>query len=162
MELIENQPTDPVRLPEPEQRYHTAVLPPAKTEHGQSIVRILAAILGGLILVVLIVLLARWIYHKAKPASVTVPSPGITQRAPAAPQTNSTDSAQPSTSNSGAAATASPGNPTATPPATNSTNNSNLPNSGPGDVAEIFAAVSLAAGGLHYIASLRRFNRTGI
>ncbi|MBX4190828.1 hypothetical protein KW794_01950, partial [Candidatus Saccharibacteria bacterium] len=36
-----------------------------------------------------------------------------------------------------------------------------LPNNGPGNVIAIFAGSTLAAAGLHYIISLRRFNKYG-
>jgi cytoskeletal protein RodZ len=151
VELIENESTAQGVLPEPEPRYHTASLPTEKTEHGQSIIQILAAVLAGLILIVLIVLLARWIYHKAHHASVATPTPSTSQKTPATSYNNHTSGAQPSSSSSSAPATNNP--------ASSAPSNTQITNTGPGDVAAIFAGVTLAAAGLHYIISLRRFSR---
>jgi len=159
VELIENEPTQQGVLPEPEPRYHTASLPAEKSEHGQSIVRILASILVGLILVVLIVLFARWIYHKAHHASETTPPSTTSQQTPAASSNNNTNPARPSSSGSSAASnsSSSTGNSTSS-----SSANQQITNTGPGDVAAIFAGVTFAAAGLHYIVSIRRFNRSQV
>jgi hypothetical protein len=149
VELIENEAPAPGVLPEPEPRYSTATLPSQKTEHGQGIVRIIAAILAGIILIVLIVLLARWIYHSAHHA-VTPAPPSTSLKTPAVSPDNNTSGAQPS---SGTPPTASPNNPTSAPAAPQITN------TGPGDVVAIFAGAALAAAGLHYIISVRRFSR---
>jgi len=154
VELIENEPQAQGVLPEPEPRYHTATLPAGKTEHGQSIVRILAAILVGLILIVLIVLLARWIYHKAHHTSVVVPTPSTSQKAPANSSNNNPSGAAPSSGNPSAPADNTPSAP--------STGNSQITNTGPGDVAAIFAGTALAAAGLHYIISVRKFNKNQV
>lgn len=150
MELIENEAPAPGVLPEPEPRYHTATLPSEKTEHGQGIVRIIAAILAGIILIVLIVLLARWIYHSAHHAAVT-PPPSTSLKTPAASSNNNANGATPS---SGTPPTASPNNPPSAP----SSSSPQITNTGPGDVAAIFAGTALAAAGLHYIVQLRRTN----
>lgn len=152
MELIENEPMEQGILPEAEPRYHTAALPLEKSEHGQGIVRILVSILVGLILIVLIVLLARWIYHKAHHASETTP-PSTTLKVPASSSDNSTNGARPG---SGTPPTASPNN-TSNPPSSSSTQ---ITNTGPGDVAAIFVGTTLAAAGLHYILSVRRFGHS--
>lgn len=159
MELIENQPQEQAVLPEPEPRYHTEVLPVKHQEHGQAWLRTLVSILVGLILIVLIVLLARWIYHKAHHSSVTVTTPPTSQNSPAQSSSGAASGSQPAsnTSRSGQPAPANNSNPSA-PAATNSSNN--LPNSGPGDVAAVFAGTSLAVAGLHYIVSVRRFGRS--
>lgn len=153
MELIEKEPLEQGVLPEPEPRYHTATLPVEKSEHGQGIVRVLASILVGLILIVLIVLLARWIYHKAHHASETV-TPPTTQQSPATSSNKNVSGARPG---SGTPQTASPNNPSAS--STPSTTDQQITNTGPGDIAAIFAGTTLAAAGLHYILSVRRFNR---
>jgi cytoskeletal protein RodZ len=163
VELLENEPEETGILAEPEPRYHTAVLPAEKTEHGQGIVRTLASILIGLILVVLIVLLARWIYHRVHHATVNTPS----VNAPAQPNNSSpltVNGSSPAASGSTRPGTSNP--PASTPaPSSSSTPNTpsstagTLPNNGPGDVAAIFAGTSLAAAGLHYIISVRRFSR---
>ena len=149
MELIEDEKEVNGVLPEPEPRYHTATLPEGRTEHGQSLVRLAVAIVAGIILIILIVLLARWIYHAAHNSEPTpTPAPSVST-----PATSNTDQNQPSSSNSGSAPTASPNN----QPAASSSSQTKLPNNGPGDVIGIFIGASLAAAGLHYIVSLRRF-----
>jgi cytoskeletal protein RodZ len=153
VELIENGPLEQGVLPEPEPRYHTAILPVEKSEHGQSIVRILASILVGLILIVLIVLLARWIYHKAHHASENVP-PSTTLKVPASSSKPTNNNAQPQPG-TGTPPTASPNN--ASNPPTGS--NTQITNTGPGDVAAIFVGTTLAAAGLHYILNVRKFSR---
>jgi cytoskeletal protein RodZ len=146
VELIEDEKEVNGVLPEPEPRYHTATLPEGRTEHGQSLVRLAVAIVAGIILIILIVLLARWIYHAAHNSEPTpTPAPSVS-----APSTSSPDQKQPSDSNSGSAPTASPNN-------QSSSATTKLPNNGPGDVVGIFIGASLAAAGLHYIVSLRRF-----
>lgn len=155
MELIENESEERGALAEPEPRYHTAVLPTQKTENGESPIRILAAILIGVVLVILLVLFARWVYHKVHHADQT--AVGTSQQTTATSENNSSSTAQP-TNPSNSNSTSS--NPT---PANNSTTgktNANLPNSGPGDVAKIFAATAFAAASLHYIISIRKLNRT--
>lgn len=151
MELIENESVGQGVLPEPEPRYQTATLPVEKSEHGQSIVRILASILVGLILIVLIVLLARWIYHKAHHSTVVTP-PVTTQNTPETSPNRPASGAQPS---SGTPQTASPNN----SPGTTPNSSTQITNTGPGDVAAIFIGVTLAAAGLHYILSIRKFSR---
>jgi cytoskeletal protein RodZ len=159
VELIENEPKEQGSLPEPEPRYHTEVLPLNREEHGQTWLRTLVSILVGLILIVLIVFLARWIYHKAHNSSVTVTTPPTSQNAPA-PSSNNTSGSQPANTKPATAAPATtPPNGSASSPAPAAAN-SNLPNSGPGAVAAIFAGTSLAAAGLHYVINLRRLNRS--
>ena len=157
MELIENEPMEQSVLPEPEPRYHTATMPVEKTEHGQGIVRILASILVGLILIVLIVLLARWIYHKAHHASETTPTPSTTLKVPSASSNKNTGGSRPG---SGTPQTASPNNSSSA--STPSATNQQITNTGPGDVAAIFVGTTLAAAGLHYILSVRRFSRSQV
>jgi len=116
-----------------------------------SFLRWLAGIVVVVVLAFLIILLARWIYHvshhNAKPAPAntkklpTQPSGSLKNQAAQKPQ-----SGQP---NSGGASTSGSSNSSNSP-------NSNLPNSGPGDVAAIFVGSGLAAGGLHFIWSVRR------
>jgi cytoskeletal protein RodZ len=158
VELIEKEPEEQGVLPEPEPRYHTASLPVEKSEHGQSIVRILASILVGLILIVLIVLLARWIYHKAHHASENTPPPSTTLKVPSNSSDKNTGVSRPG---SGAPQTASPNN-SSSPSATSSTTNQQITNTGPGDVAAIFVGATLAAAGLHYILSVRKFNQSQV
>jgi cytoskeletal protein RodZ len=157
VELIQSE--QPKVEVEPEPRYHTASLPANKTEHGQTWLRILVAILVGLVLVVLIVLLARWIYHKSHHA--VEGTSNTSQQSAAKSSAKNASGAQPATKGSGASQPA--GNSSgsaATRPSTNSTSpNSQITNTGPGDIAAIFISTSLAAAGLHYIVNIRRFSK---
>jgi cytoskeletal protein RodZ len=155
VELIETERTTAPALPEPEPRYHTASLPIEKTEHGQSLLRTLAAILVGLILIVLIVLLARWIYHKTHHAVTPTPATSSQQSAASSSAKNESG-AQPAPSQS--AGTSS--NPS-TPATGSSSGTKQITNTGPGETAAIFVGASLAAAGLHYIVTVRRFSKTG-
>ena len=154
MELIESERPQTTALAEPEPRYHTASLPIEKTEHGHSLLRTLAAILVGLVLIVLIVLLARWIYHKAHHTSVVAPAPSTSRQTPATSSNNNASGAAPSSGN--------PSAPAANTPSAPSTGSSQITNTGPGDVAAIFVGTALAAAGLHYIISVRKFNKNQI
>lgn len=98
-----------------------------------------------LLAALLILLFARWIYQKvndkseppAKPVNQAAPRDNLSPEEEArAPQQNSTNQTAP--------------------------NPNTVPNSGPGNVIGVFAFSSLAAGGLHYIISVRRFNKSGV
>jgi hypothetical protein len=155
MESIESEPEPPEgALPEPEPRYKKAE-PEDKPGHGQAWLRLLAAIIIGLVLVVLIVLLARWVYHKSH--HKVVPVPATSQKAPASSPNNSAAGAQPSggsSTPSGSSSNSASNNPSSSNPSPSSPK---ITNTGPGDVAAIFVGTSLAAAGLHYLISVRRF-----
>lgn len=125
------------------------------SEEGQSVLQLIIMVAVGIILVVLLVLFARWVYHKAHHVTQTTntssnqavrsfDNPGSSQ-----PANNSQPSTNSGSSSSGSNSSAA------------TTQNGPLPNSGPGNVAAIFAGSALAAAGLHYIISLRRFNKNG-
>jgi ABC-type antimicrobial peptide transport system permease subunit len=114
---------------------------PRPSEDGQSLLQTIIMVIGGLILVILLVLFARWLYHKVHHSDQNTVS--INQPA----QPYSSPSNQPAVT---PPSPNQPGNPANT--------NSGLPNSGPGNVIAIFAASTLATAGLHYIISLRRFS----
>jgi cytoskeletal protein RodZ len=155
VELIQSEQPNVAVEPQPEPRYHTASLPVEKTEHGQTWLRTLAVILVGLVLVVLIVLLARWIYHRSHHA--VAPQPSTTSlQSPANSSAKKASGAQPSNNAGSAAPSSGSSSATTTPQPTTTGTNSQITNTGPGDVAAIFVATSLAAAGLHYILSLRR------
>lgn len=109
---------------------------------GQPWLRILGAVLAAIIILFLLAILARWIYHLV--TNDNQPAPPTSQNNPASSgqkkQPGATNTPAPS-DNSGSSATGG---------------NQNLPNNGPGDVAAIFVGVSLAAAGLHFIYSLRK------
>ncbi len=107
--------------------------------------RILAWIIGILIVAFLIILFARWVYHKAHHTVQTVPA--NTKQLPNRPSGTSNQKGQNSqTANN----SSSSSNPSA------SSQNTNLPNSGPGQTMAIFAGASLSAAGIHYIITERR------
>jgi hypothetical protein len=146
-DLIQEDPEDhSLVLTEPVARENT--LPSRNDEEdGQSLVQTIVMIIGGIILVILLVLFARWIYHAVHHSDQTN-TVGINQ-APQEPSSPSTQSGnnQPSnnTGNSGSS--------------NSSTQNQPITNTGPGNVAAIFAGSTLAAAGLHYIISLRKQSR---
>lgn len=156
MELIEETEAEKRQqaLPEPEPRYQTSTLPVKKTEHGQAWARLAAAIVAAIILIVLIVLLARWIYHKAHNHATGGTS--TTQTRPSASVNNPSSSSASGQSSSNSSANSS-GSSNQTGTSNNPTTPGQITNTGPGDVAAIFLASSLAAAGLHYIVSVRRF-----
>lgn len=155
MELIESEAEkNQGPLAEPEPRYQTTTLPVARTEHGHAWARLAAAIVLGVILIVLIVLLARWIYHKAH--NHASPTPPTSQNTPALSANNKSASPEPSSQPSNPSGTSSnSSNPNTKSNATS--NPSQITNTGPGDVAAIFVGASLVAGGLHYLITVRRF-----
>jgi cytoskeletal protein RodZ len=146
---------------EPEPRPKTAIVP-VENEHGQSWPQIIAAILIAIVLIVLIVLLARWIYHRTHQNSTsgsntgqktTLNSPSAKNQS-AAPNSNS-HSSSPNPSSPSPSSTPNPSN-----PSPSSSNNQKISNTGPGNVVAIFVGTSLVAAGLHFMISVRRFNRS--
>jgi cytoskeletal protein RodZ len=111
--------------------------------------RIVLGVVAIIILAFLIILFARWVYHKAHHS--VQPASGNTKQLPTQPSGSSSQNLQGSQA-------------TNTPPSSSSSGttsqNSNIPNSGPGQTAAIFAGASLAAGGIHYIISTRRTNKS--
>ena len=174
MELVETEPVEQkTALAEPEPRYRTAEVPVEKTENGHAWLRILAGVLLAIILIILIVLLARWIYHKAHDNSQ--PAPATSQKSPASSSNNSTQSGTQSANNSGSGSSSSSSNGSSSNSSSSSSsstssgssasglhpssNPSQVSNTGPGNVAAIFVGTSLAVAGLHYLISVRRFAR---
>lgn len=162
MELIDSEEDNKTALPEPEPRYRSASATVNNDQGGQAWLRILAAILVGLILVILIVLLARWVYHRVHHNATPVPA--TSQQSPANSSASKTSGAQPAANSNSAPAqsSGSASNSTSSPSSSQTGTSTKLTNTGPGDVAAIFVGTALAAAGLHYIISLRRFNKTGI
>jgi cytoskeletal protein RodZ len=130
-----------------------------QSQDGQSLIQLFVMILGAIVLVILLVLFARWIYHKvhhnSEPTSVTT-----SQQAKENESSNSQQGANSQSSNS----SNSSGSNNSGSSSSNSSGSSNnsLPNNGPGNVIAIFAGSTLAAAGLHYIISVRRFSKNGV
>jgi uncharacterized membrane protein YgcG len=167
VELIESEEEkQKTALAEPEPRYHTAELPVEKTEHGQSWPRILAGVLLAIVLIILVVLLARWIYHRSHHAVQTPPAASQSQKLNASGSSESgvqsdnsgtsSGSSSGSSSNSGSSSSSSSGGGSSS---SSNPNSSKISNTGPGNVAAVFVGTTLAAAGLHYLISVRRFAR---
>lgn len=157
MELInsEEKQSAEERVPEPAEPRARVNREDVDTENGQSLLRVILLALAAIILVVLIVLFARWIYHVTH--KNVQPAPANTKKLPAQPSGSASNQTAKNTQSSSAASSSGAGSTSANSSGTST----KLPNNGPGDTAAIFAGASLAAAGLHYIISLRRFNKTG-
>jgi cytoskeletal protein RodZ len=143
-----------------------------KDSSGQTWLRVLGLILLAAVVVALLVLFARWIYHtthKNNSNQVTTNTPAQTplstnssgQSGNISVPNNQNKSTTAGGSSSSTNNNNSSSQPTSSSPnAVHPNNSSNLPNNGPGDVARIFIGASLAAAGLHYIVSLRRSIRS--
>jgi cytoskeletal protein RodZ len=105
---------------------------------------IIAAVIV-VILAFLILLLARWIYHKSH--HKVQPVPATSQQTSKNPGLNTQSGSSQQTG--GASNSANNG-----PAANNGT--SSLPNNGPGNVAGVFALSTATAAGLHYVIRSRR------
>jgi hypothetical protein len=139
--LTESVPAKSIRLPH-------------QTEEGQSVLQTIIMVIGAIILVILLVLFARWIYHKVHHTN-TSPSSGTTQLPEQSYNSGSQSGAKQQSGNSGGSSSSN------SSPAPSTPNSQTITNTGPGNVAAVFAGSTLAAAGLHYIVSLRRFNKSG-
>ncbi|HSW78798.1 MAG TPA: hypothetical protein VLF88_02165 [Candidatus Babeliales bacterium] len=124
-----------------------------------SLLRMILFFLLAVVIVILFVLLARWIYHSVQDSgkNPTTTSSGQTTLSPNVSKEQSTQSQQNTQSSGNVNAPTSPNNPTTGSSGTKT--NNTLPNNGPGDVAAVFVGASLAAGGLHYLIKVRRFSK---
>ena len=155
MDLIQSDQTNAPVEAEPRYVPTTATLPIERTEHGHAWLRLVATILAAIILIAVIVFLARWIYHSSHKKAVGTTS--TTLKVPAASSSSNTSQTPAAPTSSSNPPQTSSGTPT-TPGVTNT----QITNTGPGNVAAIFVGSSLAAAGLHYIISIRRFSRNRI
>lgn len=103
--------------------------------------RALAGILAVIIIALLLVLLARWIYHVTH--SDNSANTTTSQKSPVSPSNKKTAGSQSAAKNQSSPAGG----------------NSQITNTGPGNVAAVFVGSSLAAAGLHFIWTLRRSRR---
>lgn len=125
-----------------------------REEDGQSLVQTIVMVIGAIILVFLLVIFARWVYHKVHNNNATENTGTLQLPQESSNSSNQSTNSQPSSSsstgtNSGSSSTSS-----------GATNSKALANTGPGNVAAVFAGSTLAAAGLHYIISLRRFSKS--
>jgi hypothetical protein len=121
-----------------------------------SLVRLLGWILAVIIIAVLLVFAARWIYHKTHHA-VNV-TPATSQKRPDSSSPSKTSGTAPTSGASGNSSSST----SSSSPGTNSSSNSStqLTNTGPGNVVAVFAVSSLAAAGLHFVINLRKQARS--
>lgn len=127
--------------------------------------RWLRAVISLIVLALILIALflgGRWIYNTlfndkpSTPAQISGPgtAPGSN---PAQDQKDKTKSGSNSTTSTTTERSNSPAQSTPTPTtASTPTTGGELPDSGPGSVLAVFAGVSLAAAGLHYIVTQRR------
>jgi len=141
-------PKEPPALDPPEAS-RTERITHVEQRSGPPLIRWIVAAAIVLILAFLILLLARWVYHKSHHR--IQPAPATSQQSPKTSSTN-TQAGQ-NQQNNGASSKNSSNT-------SNSTNNSTatLPNNGPGNVAGIFVISTAAAAGLHYAVRSRRVN----
>ncbi len=152
-----NVSTDqPVVTPAPTHDFH---------EHeGRRWPIILLYLILAFLVAVLVVFAGRWIYRSAThqgPKKVNQPASANQNQTPAPPptatQSPTSGAANTPSSSTNSSASGSARNQTTGQPAANG----QLPNNGPGDVVAIFVGVAAAAGGLHYLYSLRKQGRAG-
>jgi uncharacterized membrane protein YraQ (UPF0718 family) len=100
---------------------------------------VLVYLIGAAIVAVLLVFGIRWMFHALSGDNKDTNTPGAGNKVPASPEkkhnskNKTSKSSKPSTKNS-----------------------NELANTGPGSVLGVFVASSIAAGGLHYIISVRK------
>lgn len=157
MDLIQSEQENVPVEAEPRYVSKTASLPAEKTEHGQAWLRILVISLATIVIIVLIVLFSRWVYQKINQKDQ--PAPAATQQTPAESSRNAQEDSQPAGNAGGGSG------PSTTPQANPNTPGANSPpiaNTGPGDVVAIFVGTTLAAGGLHYLISMRKNHKPNV
>lgn len=150
-------------LPAPEPRYHH----PSETDRsqdGQAWLKALALVVVAAAAIFLLVLFARWVYHEVHDnnsnnsgqgsSSQNSPAKSNGQNAGSSSGGSHSSSSQSSSAGSSSASGSSSG--------AGQTGGSQLADTGPGNVAAVFIASSLAAAGLHYIISLRRFSKNRV
>jgi cytoskeletal protein RodZ len=160
-------------LPESQIEYHD-------DRGGRRVVTLIIYIVLALAVATLVVFAGRWVYHKVSNDSGPTPTAVAPQNTnqgntSTAPNTAAPSSGSPNSSSSGSSsankAPATSNNPTPAPsPGTGSSNGSTkhpststpaptpaaLPNNGPGEVIALFAATTLVAGTLHFVAASRK------
>jgi cytoskeletal protein RodZ len=131
---------------------------PPREIHQRNAPGLFSFVLFGLlavIVVILLVLFARWLYHVAHNNSQPTQT-GTASQSQSSSSLKKQTSKQPQSSSSAARSSSASSSSNSSTSSTSSNSNKNLPNSGAGNVIVIFAGASLAAAGLHYMVSLRR------
>ncbi|OGL35220.1 hypothetical protein A3F65_04230 [Candidatus Saccharibacteria bacterium RIFCSPHIGHO2_12_FULL_47_16b] len=137
----------PVERPAPPVESMTGIsieeIPDLSGGPGRRILMLIVYFLMALAVAVLVVFGGRWLYKtitkKDQPATTNQPAGNnVPQQPSPTPTTPTTPTPRPAP----------------TPSQTSQT--SQLPNNGPGDIAAIFVGTAIAIGGLHYVISLRR------
>jgi cytoskeletal protein RodZ len=134
--------------------------PAQPKQEGQSRPQVIGGVIAAIILIVLLVLLGRFIYHKVNNS----PAKNVSVTTQPSPQTSSSSTQSGSSSGSSASGSSTSGSSSSTAPNSSGrtapiASTGKLPNNGPGSTVAIFAVSSLAAAGLHYIISLRRSSK---
>jgi len=102
----------------------------------------------ALIVLVIIVFGGRWLHHELSHKTNVKVASANTKQLPAAPSATSGSGSSPTALGNSSNSTSSS--------SSSSAQNSNLPNTGPGDDLAIFLAVSLAVASLHYARNARK------
>lgn len=121
---------------------------PDYNEPGRNWLKLIGMVLAAIIVAVLLVLGARWVYNAITDSGTERTGSGQPADETKLPQ-------EPGATSSTSSTNANTGSSTTQTPRNNQTNTS-LPNSGPEHVAAVFAGSSLAGAGLHYIINRRR------
>jgi uncharacterized membrane protein YgcG len=129
-----------------------------ETSGVPTLLRWLGWILAVAVIAVLLVFFARWLYHATHHAANPAPATSH-QKSPASSSQSKTSGSQPANgTSSGGASSSSSGSPAGS--SSGASSNSQITNTGPGNVVAVFAISSLATAGLHFIISLRRQARS--
>jgi cytoskeletal protein RodZ len=131
-------------------RTETSELPGSQVDYNDSSgarqwIMLALYILMALVVAILVVMAARWIYHKVHDTNGPNPTPVAPQVVAPVPEAPPKKSPSPA-----------PVTPRSSSSHSTTANPSTIPNNGPGDVVALFAGVSLAAAGLHYAFVLKR------
>jgi hypothetical protein len=134
-------------------------LPTSQVEYQETTERRWPTLVGYMLLALLVatfvVLGGKWVYNRFADSADETPKPVSidSERKKAANEDKKTTKEDSSSSSTKSQGESSENDNKSTSPTPSS-----LPNNGPGEVIALFVGTSLAAAGLHYIVSLRRFN----
>jgi hypothetical protein len=131
-------------------RTETSELPGSQVDYNDSSgprqwIMLALYILMALVVAILVVMEARWVYHKVHNNNGPNPTPVAPQVVAPAPEAPPKKSPNPV-----------PVAPPSSSSHSTTANPNTIPNNGPGDVAALFVGISLASAGLHYAFALKR------